>query len=171
MCPASDPATRSALWSQLGATSAASLDGPVFHLESACLTSTMSRALGPSLLHLLHARALSSAASLQAAAATLQACIKLRNFRQLDCTAKRPRRVAAIFSRASSQRDCTTRRRPVGVGEASNASVGAESFGHRLRSPYASQPFGGSLFGSPRQRTPLSHLFNVTLFIFLEHGC
>ena len=104
------------------------------------------------------------------AAAALQAC-KLRNFRQLDCTAKRPRRVAAIFSRASSQRDCTTRRRPVGVGEASNASVGAESFGHRLRSPYASQPFGGSLFGSPRQRTPLSHLFNVTLFIFLEHGC
>jgi len=99
------------------------------------------------------------------AAAALQAC-KLRNFRQLDCTAKRPRVVAVILSQELRQRDCTTRRRSGGVGEASNASVGAESFGHGPQSPYASHPFGGSFISGAHGRGHLCLTCSTSPFSF-----
>jgi hypothetical protein len=55
------------------------------------------------------------------------------------------------------------------IWEASDASVGAESCGHQLWSPYASQPFGRSLFWRSRhygRRHLLSYLFNVIPFYF-----
>jgi hypothetical protein len=127
---------------------------PLFHLDSACSSSTTSLPFT--------AACEGAVVNRKPAAAALQAC-KLRNFHNLDCTAKRSRYVAVMtlpeaaasagtYSQELRQRDCATTRRSGGVGEASNASVGAESFGHRPRSPYASQPFGGSLFGSSRQR-------------------